>query len=180
MKAKRPLFPVIAIVIVALAALGIAYLATHQSKKAAEPSPTPTVSATPSTSTKPSATPTPAATAAPSPSTTPSSTPITSASGAITVTSPLSGSTVTSGFKITGKAQVFEGQVNYRITLDNGVVAIKGTTQVQGDSTVMAPFSVTINYSDISNQKGKLEVYSVSAKDGSEINMVTVAINLAR
>jgi hypothetical protein len=108
----------------------------------------------------------------------PSDTAQASDSKAITITSPTQGATVTSGTKVTGTAQVFEGTIRYRLkTKQNGVVA-QGQAQVTGDSSQVSPYTFELAFTNsvVSGDQGTLEVYSLSAKDGTEINDASVGV----
>ncbi len=122
-------------------------------------------------------TPTPYATSTTTPS--PASVePAWSDNRAIEVISPLAGATIRSGANVTGMAQVFEGQFLYRLKDSHGAVITSGTAHVSGDSSQLSPFSFQLAFNDGSGN-ATLEVYNLSAKDGSEIDLVTVKVILA-
>lgn len=98
----------------------------------------------------------------------------------IIVTSPskqqsISGNTIT----IRGKARVFENVLNYRVTNENGVLVEKGNlTANSPDVGQYGIFEKTVTL-----KKGYIggitvEVFSYSAKDGSEINLVTIPVTV--
>jgi hypothetical protein len=99
--------------------------------------------------------------------------------GPIEVTEPARGATVTSPVTISGTADVFEATVSIRI-LDSNNNALAETfttatcgTGCRGDYSIDVPFSVT------AAQPGVIQVFEVSAKDGSMINIVRVPVTLA-
>jgi hypothetical protein len=99
--------------------------------------------------------------------------------GPIEVTHPSRGATVTSPVTISGTADVFEATVSIRI-LDatNNALAETFTTATcgtgcRGDYTIDVPFSVN------TPQSGAIQVFEVSAKDGSMINIVRIPVTLA-
>ncbi len=95
----------------------------------------------------------------------------------IVVTAPEPNSTITSPVTITGSARVFENTVNvaFRDT--------EGTTKIQEIAIARAPdigqfgdFAITIHYNFSATKEGTIEVFSLSAKDGSEIDTVVIPV----
>jgi Immunoglobulin-like domain of bacterial spore germination len=99
--------------------------------------------------------------------------------GPIEMTEPVRGATVTSPITISGTADVFEATVSIRIidannnTLAETVTAATCGTGCRGDFTIDVPFSVN------TEQPGVIQVFEVSAKDGSMINIVRIPVTLA-
>ncbi|OIP79764.1 MAG: hypothetical protein COT39_01860 [Parcubacteria group bacterium CG08_land_8_20_14_0_20_48_21] len=95
----------------------------------------------------------------------------------IVVNAPQPGSMVTSPVTITGRARVFENTVN---------VAFRdaaGNTKIQEVAIAKAAaigefgeFSITITYNFNATKKGMIEVFSLSPKDGSEIDTVVIPV----
>ena len=89
----------------------------------------------------------------------------------IVVESPFIGETLTSPVTISGTADVFEAVVNMRILdafgreLGRTFTMASCGTGCRGDFTASIPFTVA------TQQPGTVEVYEVSAKDGSAINV---------
>jgi hypothetical protein len=136
---------------------------------------TSTISTTPT----PSA-PTPTATTGPTATSEPTRTPVDHGPpGPIEVTEPARGATVTSPVTISGTADVFEATVSIRIldttnnTLAETVTTATCGTGCRGDYTIDVPFSVS------TPQPGVIQVFEVSAKDGSMINIVRIPVTLA-
>lgn len=78
---------------------------------------------------------------------------------------------------ISGEARVFENTVNYRLTDDDGNILAEGiTTATPSDIGEFGPFEVRISYDEPRTDTGMVEVFSVSAMDGSEINKVFVPV----
>jgi Immunoglobulin-like domain of bacterial spore germination len=136
---------------------------------------TSTIGTTPTTTA-----PTPTATTEPTATSEPTRSPVDHGPpGPIEVTEPARGATVTSPVTISGTADVFEATVSIRI-LDatNNVLAETFTTATcgtgcRGDYTIDVPFSVN------TPQQGVIQVFEVSAKDGSMINTVRIPVTLA-
>jgi hypothetical protein len=99
-------------------------------------------------------------------------------SGAITVTAPAPGTELTSPARITGDADVFETTVSIRI-LDatNNVIADTFTTATCGTGC-RGGFSEEVSFSVGTAQPGVIQVFEVSAKDGSRINVVRIPVTL--
>ncbi|MDP3941536.1 MAG: Gmad2 immunoglobulin-like domain-containing protein [bacterium] len=98
----------------------------------------------------------------------------------ITVTSPTSGETVQFPIIITGEARVFESQLNYRIKDEKGMILSQGSTTANApDAGQFGPYTITIqSLGEFTSGKLTIEVFDFSAKDGSEIDKVTVPVML--
>jgi hypothetical protein len=77
---------------------------------------------------------------------------------------------------IKGKARVFENTVNYRIKNSDGVLLENYATANSSDVGQFGPFTVSVNYPEPKGEKGTVEVFEYSAKDGSEINKVEIPV----
>jgi hypothetical protein len=101
---------------------------------------------------------------------------ITSPSGqaSITVMTPTTNETITNPFYVTGVSNTFEGVVSIRIKDKNGKVL--ATDSAMGGSGQLGAFYKSVTYSMPSVKNGTIEVFENSAKDGSEINKVTVPV----
>lgn len=98
-------------------------------------------------------------------------------SGNITVTFPLANATVGAQLVVQGQARVFESTVNYRLTDSNNTVLASGFATAQApDIGQFGPYAITTSYLAPGTSTGTLEVFAVSAQDGSEIDMVTVPV----
>ncbi|MEK9206921.1 MAG: Gmad2 immunoglobulin-like domain-containing protein, partial [Patescibacteria group bacterium] len=90
--------------------------------------------------------------------------------------SPLGGDSVKSGFIVKGNARVFESVVSIRLLDSVGNILIQTTTMANApDAGQFGPFEKMINFIT-TDSSGALEVYQVSAKDGSEIDKVSVPL----
>ena len=98
----------------------------------------------------------------------------------IMIMSPTSGAAVQLPMIITGQARVFESVVSYRIVDDKGTVLSSGNTMANSpDAGQFGPFTITIkDLGEFTNGNMTIEVYQSSAKDGSEIDKVTVSAML--
>lgn len=95
----------------------------------------------------------------------------------IQLLSPKAGSALDSQFVISGKAKVFENQLNFRVRNANGQALIEGTMLAKAQNVgQFGPFEATVS----SLPKGKtiIEVFDKSAKDGLEIDKVSVEITI--
>ena len=116
-----------------------------------------------------------------SPAATKDPTPAPSASedmAAITMTQPDAGERVASPVHISGTANVFEATVTARILDAQGVQIASALTQATCGTGCRGDYSVWIAYSVPSDQPGTVEVYEASAKDGSPVHVVKVAVTL--
>ncbi len=81
---------------------------------------------------------------------------------------------------IKGEARVFENTFNYRIKDSTGKVLWEsfGMTEAE-DAGIFGDFTVQANYSKPGTAQGVVEVFEYSAKDGAEVNKVTVPVRFA-
>lgn len=98
-----------------------------------------------------------------------------SVSDNILVDSPWPGDGVASPVEIMGEAIAFEGIVSIRIKDSTGHTLVDTTIQTQSGNE-RSPFDSKITFNNPATSKGTLEVFTVSAKDGTEQDKVTVPI----
>lgn len=122
-------------------------------------------------------TPADAPASSPSPPVTPPA-PAPAGTSNIQVTSPANGARIANGTVVSGKAQVFEGRIAYRVKSNSKGQLVLNTAAVQGDSSQLSPFSFEIAFEKEPDpgDGGVLEVFSYSPKDGSEINKVIIQV----
>lgn len=113
----------------------------------------------------------------------PTPTPIAAASGNILVSMPYSGAGIGSNLVLRGKARVFENVVSIRVS--NRVLGkVYYTGQTMTDAKEAGTFGnfvtqIHLTSNDLSlrpNDKLLLEVFQTSAKDGSEIDKVSIPV----
>lgn len=98
------------------------------------------------------------------------------ASRNIEVLSPRGGDFVKSGFAVKGNARVFENVVSIRLTdAGENVLVQTFTTANAPDVGMFGPFEKVLKF-ETAVTEGTLEVYQSSAKDGSEIDKVTIPV----
>jgi hypothetical protein len=97
----------------------------------------------------------------------------------IVVTTPVEGETVSStSLKVSGQARVFENVVNIRLKEKSGKLLAQTIVEAKSpDVGQFGPFEKTITYPKATDKQGILEVFTLSAKDGSEIEKVVININ---
>lgn len=98
---------------------------------------------------------------------------------AIDVAAPAPGETTTSPLTIAGTADVFEAVVSYRVLDEHGKVVADGTTMASCGSGCRGTFSVRVRFTVDHAQPGTIEVFEVSSKDGSDVNVVEVPVTLS-
>lgn len=136
--------------------------------------PTPTLILTAPPTTSPTLSPTPLIT----PTVTPSTTVVwTDPAQAIEVFSPVADSLYHSPIVVNGFSQTFEGSVNLRLTDYTGQVLAERHTQ-GGSVDGFAFFDSYLRFTVSEMISGTVEVFTVSAKDGSEIDKVTIPVML--
>jgi hypothetical protein len=106
-----------------------------------------------------------------------SPTPTVNPNANIVLESPKAGATLGSSFVIKGKARVFENKLNFRIRNAKGQSLIEGTMAAQSpDAGKFGPFEATV--SSLPAGKTTIEVFDHSAKDGSEIDKVSIQVTV--
>lgn len=100
---------------------------------------------------------------------------------AIEVFSPVAGGLYHSPIEIIGNSLTFEGVVNIRLSLADGTVLAERATL--GGGTEHKFFRTYVRFEILTGDSGPqdatLEVFEISAKDGSEINKVSLPITVA-
>jgi Immunoglobulin-like domain of bacterial spore germination/Sporulation and spore germination len=98
---------------------------------------------------------------------------------AIIVTSPVIGELVTSPVTITGTANVFEATVSIGIIDARGVEIANTFTTATCGTGCRGAYTASVGYELDSPQRGTVQMYEVSAKDGSRVNVVNIPVLLA-
>lgn len=116
----------------------------------------------------------------PTPAPTPAATPAPPAvQEAIVITKPILNDKVKSPLTITGWGSGFENTLAVAILDENGKIIGQGTVMVNAEFGQYGPFSGTITFTiPAVAQVGKVQVYSVSARDGSIDHLNSVMIKL--
>ncbi|MFE9692962.1 Gmad2 immunoglobulin-like domain-containing protein [Micromonospora sp. NPDC005806] len=97
----------------------------------------------------------------------------------ITVTGPSIGDRVTSPITLTGTAEVFEATVSVRVLDGAGREIGTAFTLATCGSGCRGDYRVSVRYRRATAGPGSIEVYEVSARDGSRINVVAIPVILA-
>ena len=94
----------------------------------------------------------------------------------IEVLSPRGGDNIKSGLAVKGNARVFENVVSIRLSDSEGNILVQTTANANApDTGQFGPFEKMLNF-QTNSDTGTLEIYQVSAKDGSEIDKVTIPL----
>ena len=96
----------------------------------------------------------------------------------IVVESPKSGEDVTSPVTVTGFANVFEATVNIVIRDENGDELEETFTTATCGNGCWGDFSEAVAFEVDERQEGRIEVFTYSAEDGSEQNVVSLPVIL--
>ncbi len=107
--------------------------------------------------------------------------PVVSSGGNITVSLPHPMERVGAhSMVVVGEARVFENAFNWRLKNRHGEVLASGKAEANAsDIGTFGPFALYITYSAIAGEVGSMEVYSNSARDGSETNLVRIPVQFA-
>lgn len=92
------------------------------------------------------------------------------------VESPSQNQTITSPVMVSGKSNFFEANTRIRIKDSDGNVLADTFTTAEGWMDKLYPFSKSIEYGAPMTANGMVEVFEESAKDGSEINKISVDV----
>ncbi|NHM27503.1 spore gernimation protein [Desulfofundulus sp. TPOSR] len=95
---------------------------------------------------------------------------------AIWVTHPTPDQVVGVPLLVKGSARVYEGTVNARLLDSQGKVLVSAYTTATKAAPERGDFEMRLNFKPPQDGKGILEVYSISAKDGSIENKVTIPV----
>lgn len=95
----------------------------------------------------------------------------------ILVSSPRPQELVSSPLTIQGRARVFEQQFNYKIESNTGEILAAGTiTAAAQDPSEFGNFETQVLYNQPSTKEGTVELFDYSAKDGSEIDKISIPV----
>ena len=96
----------------------------------------------------------------------------------VVVESPRPGDEIAGGATVTGFANVFEANVNYRLLDENGDVLVEDFTTATCGSGCWGDFEITLDFEVDGRQEGRVEVLTFSAEDGSEQDVVSIPVVL--
>ncbi|CAN5575671.1 hypothetical protein BH09CHL1_BH09CHL1_31430 [soil metagenome] len=81
---------------------------------------------------------------------------------------------------LTGTANTFEASVNYRLTDVRGQLVVEGHFQATSGTGTRGTFDETIPFEVTRQGRATLVLFESSAKDGSEINVVAIPVDIRR
>ena len=95
----------------------------------------------------------------------------------IVVFAPRAGDEIDLPVIIEGEARVFENQLNVRIKDEDGTTLTeRGVTAQSEDVGLYGPFEIHLSYPEPKGNKGTIETFDYSAKDGSEIDKAVIPV----
>ncbi|MEA2452094.1 MAG: hypothetical protein QOG04_804 [Actinomycetota bacterium] len=97
----------------------------------------------------------------------------------IVVESPKVGQTISNRDLVTGFANVFEATVQVRIVDEDGTVIFEDFTTATCGTGCWGDFEKQLMFAVDHAQNGRLEVFTYSAKDGTETDAVSIPVHLA-
>jgi hypothetical protein len=97
---------------------------------------------------------------------------------AIVVRRPVAGDEVVSPVSIAGTADVFEATVSVQVLDASREVLAAGFTTATCGTGCRGRYSTSLSFFTDVRQSGTIEVFEVSAKDGSPINVVSIPVVL--
>ena len=96
-------------------------------------------------------------------------------SGNILVENPWPGDEIGNPVTVPGQALAFEGTVGIRIKDANSTI-LANTSAQAANGTELSTFSKSVSYTASTTATGTVEVFSISAKDGSEQDKVVIPV----
>ncbi len=96
----------------------------------------------------------------------------------ITVTGPLIGAAVRSPVTVTGTADVFEASVSLRVLGPGGNEIARSFTTASCGTGCRGGYTASVTYAVSHAQRGTIEVYEVSAADGSAVHVQSIPVRL--
>jgi len=98
------------------------------------------------------------------------------------VSTPRPGDTITTPIKINGLVRAFENRIGMRLKNQDGVVVRETKfTAKQGEIGTYIALGVDFTFAQPTvPQDGTFEIFTFSARDGSEVNKVTIPIKFAQ
>lgn len=98
----------------------------------------------------------------------------------IRVTKPAVNASAGLPLVVSGEARVFENTVNIRVRNANGTELVETVTTADApDVGQYGAFSASVNYPAPGTTNGTVEVFTLSAKDGAEIDKVIIPVTFA-
>lgn len=98
---------------------------------------------------------------------------------AILVENPAVGDTIASPVHLTGTANTFEAAFTIDVIDANGNLLQEQHAQATSGTGTRGTFDVSVPFKVKEQQSGKVEVFELSAKDGSKINVVEIPVTLS-
>jgi len=103
--------------------------------------------------------------------------PVVSESGNIKVERPQPGATISSPVLVRGQARAFEGTFHIRLKDSDGKVVVEKTgTASAEEAGDFGTFGELLLFDDVATDEGAVEVYTVSAEDGSEQDLASIPV----
>jgi LysM repeat protein len=97
----------------------------------------------------------------------------------ISILSPVQNETVVSPAVVTGLASAFEQQITVRILDESGAEVGLGVGFIDADMGQRGPFTATVPFAvPLNTQFGRIQVYSVSPRDGAVEHLSSVTVRL--
>lgn len=95
----------------------------------------------------------------------------------ITITSPTPGESISSPVRVAGQARVFENTLQVRVKDAQGRVLVQRTVMAESpDIGQFGPYEAELVFQRPLTPEGVVEAFQFSAKDGSEIDTVSVPV----
>lgn len=107
--------------------------------------------------------------------------PLASESGNIKVDKPRAGTAVSSPLLVKGEARTFESTFQIRLKDSGGkIIKEKTATYQASDTGQFGAFGELLIFDKPETDTGTLEVFSLSAKDGTEIDKITIPLKFTQ
>lgn len=97
----------------------------------------------------------------------------------ITISNPLDNQTIISPIEISGRARVFEGLVLFRVRDSQNNIIANSSIETGIGAPEWGAYSISLNYPQPPTPSGFIEVYTQSAKDGSDQDLISLPVQFA-
>lgn len=91
---------------------------------------------------------------------------------------PLPGASILPRFQITGIANTFEANLQYRVETTDGAVLAEGFTTATCGTGCWGDFTIDDEYTLAQNSQGFVVLFESSAEDGSPVNVIRIPVTL--
>lgn len=97
----------------------------------------------------------------------------------IVINTPLSNQSISSPVEISGRARVFEGLVLFRVRDSQNNILATSSSQTDAGAQAWGQYEVTLGFPKPLTPAGFVEVYTESARDGSDQDLIKIPVKFS-